>query len=123
MEGFVFKGVELRDDKILFSELKRIFGIGFARAKYLCATVGLSIYNRAKHLNDYYFELLSFLIRTYYGTDMFLMRLDDNKRRDFLAFKSYKAIRFVAGLPIRGQRTRSNSRTSKALKIDFKYKY
>lgn len=108
---------------MFYTELARVYGIGFARANYLCSLVGVSHINRVGDLNNYYFELLAALIKLYYGTDMFLLRMEDNKLREFLAFKSYKAVRFSAGLPIRGQGTHTNARTAKALKKDLKYRY
>lgn len=57
-------------------------------------------------------------MKQYYGTDLFLKRIRENALKFFLTFKSYKAIRFSAGLPIRGQHTHNNARTSKNFKFN-----
>lgn len=122
MKQFIFKDVELVNSRLLYTELARIYGVGQNRAKYLCYLLGISGFSRVEDINYYYFELISYLLKIYYGTDIFLLRMEDNKLRNFLSFKSYKAIRFSAGLPVRGQRTHTNSRTSKVLRSNFKYR-
>lgn len=96
--------------------LRRIPGIGLSRANYLCDLVGISAVSRTEAVNPFLFAVLVSLIKEYYGTDVFLKRMRENSLKDFLAFKSYKSIRFAAGLPIRGQHTHTNAKTTKALR-------
>lgn len=110
---YTYKDTELRGNKVFRVALKKIPGIGLARANYLCDLVGLSATCKTEFLNNYLFSVLVFLIKEHYGTDVFLKRIRENNLKDFLAFKSYKSIRFSAGLPIRGQHTHTNAKTAK----------
>jgi hypothetical protein len=60
----------------------------------LCDLIGLSANCKTEFLNNYLFSVLVFLIKEHYGTDVFLKRIRENNLKDFLAFKSYKSIRF-----------------------------
>ena len=113
---YTYKDTELKSGQVFRLALKKIPGIGLARANYLCDLVGLSSTCRTEFLNNYLFLVLIFLLKQYYGTDVFLKRMRENSLKDFLAFKSYKSIRFAAGLPIRGQHTHTNAKTAKNLK-------
>lgn len=110
---YTFRDVELSDNQVMVVALRKITGIGLSRASYLCAIVGLTRTCRVGFLNAYLFLIITFLIKQYYGTDVFLRRMRENRLKDFLAFKSYKSIRFAAGLPIRGQHTHNNAQTVK----------
>lgn len=114
---YTFKDTELAGKQIFRLALRKIPGIGVARANYLCDFVGLSATCRTDHLNSYLFFVLVHLIKQYYGTDVFLKRVRENNLKDFLSFKSYKSIRFAAGLPIRGQHTHTNAKTTKNLRF------
>lgn len=114
---YTYKDTELAGHQVFRLALRKIPGIGIARANYLCGVVGLAPTSRTEALNAYLFSVLVFLIKQYYGTDVFLKRMRENSLKDFLAFKSYKSIRYAAGLPIRGQHTHTNAKTSKNLRI------
>ena len=113
---YTFKDFDLEDGKVLRTALTRIPGVGLSRASYLCDTSGLSSDCRVDSVNPYFFFVITFLIKQYYGTDVFLKRMRENRLKRFLAFKSYKAIRYAAGLPIRGQHTHTNAKTAKNMK-------
>jgi len=113
---YTFKDVDLLDKQILRVALKKISGVGLARADYVCSFVGLSANCRTGYLNYYLFFVIAYLLKQYYGTDIFLKRMRENRLKDFLSFKTYKSIRFAAGLPIRGQHTHTNAQTAKRLK-------
>lgn len=114
---YTFKDVDLSDKQVLAAGLRRIGGVGFARANYLSSLVGLADGVRVSYINLYFFFVITFLLKQYYGTDVFLKRMRENRLKDFLAFKSYRSIRFAAGLPIRGQHTHTNAKTAKNLRL------
>lgn len=114
---YTFKDIDLTDKQILTAGLRRIGGVGFARANYLSSLVGLADGVRVSYINLYFFFVITFLLKQYYGTDVFLKRMRENRLKDFLAFKSYRSIRFSAGLPIRGQHTHTNAKTAKNLRL------
>jgi len=94
--------------------LTRIFGIGLKRASYICDLIGLSQGCDVSLLNKYKFALLIGLIKKYYGIELILKRSRFNKLKRFLSYKSYNSMRLKFGLPIRGQKTHNNARTSKS---------
>lgn len=114
--NYIYKDVEFLDAQVFRTALRKIYGIGSVRSNFLCDLVGLSKICRTEFVNSYYLFVILFLIKDYYGTDVFLKRMRENRLKDFLSFKSYKSIRFSAGLPIRGQHTHTNARTAKFLK-------
>lgn len=114
---YTYKDTELRAKRVFRAELKKIPGIGLMRANYLCSLVGLVAGCRTEAINSYLFFVLVFLIKQYYGTDVFLKRMRENSLKEFLSFKSYKSIRFSAGLPIRGQHTHTNAKTTKSFRF------
>lgn len=119
---YTFKDVDFSAKHGLPFALKKIHGIGSARASYICALAGLSLNNRIGFLNSYEFFVITFLLKQYYGTDVFLKRMRENRLKDLLSFKSYRSIRFAAGLPIRGQHTHNNAKTAKRLKVGTRNK-
>lgn len=114
---YTFKDVNLSEKQVLSAGLRRIVGVGLMRANYLSALVGLATGTRVSYINLYFFFVITYLLKQYYGTDVFLKRMRENRLKDFLAFKSYKSIRFAAGLPIRGQHTHTNAKTAKNLRL------
>lgn len=114
---YTFKDIDLTAKHGVPFALKKIHGIGLARADYICSFVGLARTNRVGFLNSYEFFVITYLLKQYYGTDVFLRRMRENRLKEFLSFKSYRSIRFAAGLPIRGQHTHNNAKTAKRLKV------
>lgn len=117
---YTFKDTDLTDRQVLRFALTRINGLGLARASYLCDTIGLSKICRVGNLNLYFFFVLTDLLKRYYGTDVFLKRMRENRLKGFLSLKSYKSIRYSAGLPVRGQHTHTNAKTSKRFRFHSK---
>ena len=117
MTLYTFRDVEFGEMQTLAVALRKITGIGLSRASYMCATVGLAKTCRIGFMNYYIFSVITFLVKQYYGTDVFLRRMRENRLKDFLSFKSYKSIRFAAGLPIRGQHTHNNAQTLSLIHI------
>lgn len=113
---YTFKDIDFSLKQGLPFALKKIHGIGFARARYVCALAGVAMNNRVGFLNFYAFFIITFLIKQYYGTDIFLKRMRENRAKELLSVKSYKSIRFAAGLPVRGQHTHNNAKTAKRIK-------
>lgn len=113
---YTFRDIDLAGNHGITFALNRIHGIGLARATYICALAGLSLNNKVSYLNSYAFFVVTFLLKQNYGTDVFLKRMRENRLKDLLTYKSYRSIRFAAGLPVRGQHTHNNAKTAKRLK-------
>ena len=113
---YTFRDVEFGEKQIMSVALRRVIGVGLSRSNYTCSVVGLTKTCRVGFVNYYAFFVITYLLKQYYGTDVFLKRMRENRLKEFLSFKSYKSIRFAAGLPIRGQHTHTNAQTAKQLR-------
>lgn len=110
---YYFGSKVIDDSRIIVPALSSIFGIGNARAKYVCALAGLDTSLRVRDLSMFYFYMLTYFIKYYYSTEMSLVRKRANRRKSFLSLKSHLSTKFNAGLPLRGQRTHNNAKTRK----------
>ncbi len=109
-------GVDIPREKRLEISLTYIFGIGRTRAKEICDGVGISRDTRVRDLTE---EEVAQL-RTYIDGNL---KVEGDLRREVAAdikrkveIGSYEGLRHRRGLPVRGQRTRTNARTRKGPK-------
>jgi small subunit ribosomal protein S13 len=106
-------GVDLPRDKRMEVALTYIFGIGRTRALETLAAAGVSPDKRARDLTDEEIVALRNHIENNYKVEGDLRRevLADIRRK--VEIGCYAGIRHRRGLPVRGQRTRTNARTRK----------
>jgi len=111
-------GVDLPREKRLEVALTYIYGIGRTRAQQLLAETGLSPDLRVHQLGD---EELVKLRDAIEGNDE--IKIEGDLRREVQAdirrkieIGSYQGSRHRQGLPVRGQRTKTNARTRKGPK-------
>ncbi len=109
-------GVDIPREKRLEISLTYIFGVGRTRAKEICDGVGISRDTRVRDLTE---EEVAQL-RTYVDGNL---KVEGDLRREVAAdikrkveIGSYEGLRHRRGLPVRGQRTRTNARTRKGPK-------
>jgi small subunit ribosomal protein S13 len=109
-------GVDLPRDKRVEIALTYIFGIGRTRANETLAATGISPDKRARDLTDEEIVALREHIEANYRVEGDLRRevTADIKRK--VEIGCYAGIRHRRGLPVRGQRTRTNARTRKGPK-------
>lgn len=114
---FSFRDKELAVQREFRSSLKRIFGIGFARASWFAARFGLGYPFFSSFLNSYYMTnilgLLNFILRS----ETKIRRAIDIRIRLLKDLGHWKGKRHSLFLPTRGQRSRTNARTQKRLKF------
>jgi small subunit ribosomal protein S13 len=109
-------GVNLPNQKRLEVGLTYIYGIGGSTARQVCAALGLSPDTKVRDLTDDEVTRL----RAYIDSD--LQVEGDLRRERQQAIKrlgdigSYRGIRHRRGLPVNGQRTKTNARTRKGPK-------
>ena len=109
-------GVDLPREKRLEIGLTYIFGIGRTRAKEILAATGISGDVRVKDLNDEQLVAMRDFIEGNYETEGDLRRSVAADIRRKIEIGSYQGRRHRMGLPVRGQRTRTNARTRKGKK-------
>ncbi len=106
-------GVDLPREKRLEVALTYIFGIGPTRAKETLEATGISGDLRVHELNDDHLVALRDHIEANYQTEGDLRREIAADIRRKIEIGSYQGRRHRAGLPVHGQRTRTNARSRK----------
>ena len=106
-------GIDIPDNKRLEISLTYIFGIGLKRSNEILAKLGLDPDMRAHKLTEDNIAKLNALLQTEYITEGDLRRQVQNNIKRLINIHSYRGMRHRLGLPVRGQRTRTNSRTRK----------
>jgi small subunit ribosomal protein S13 len=109
-------GVDLPRDKRMEVALTYIFGIGRTRALASLAATGISPEKRSRDLTDDEVVALRDFIEANYKVEGDLRREVQSDIRRKMEIGSYQGIRHRRGLPVRGQRTRTNARTRKGPK-------
>jgi small subunit ribosomal protein S13 len=104
-------GVDLPRDKRVEIGLTYIFGIGLTRAKAVIAKTGVNPDTRVKDLSDADVTLLRECVEGDYQIEGDLRRWESMNIKRLVDIGSYRGRRHRMGLPVRGQRTRTNART------------
>ena len=109
-------GVDLPREKRLEIALTYIYGVGRTRAKETLAATGISGDIRVHQLTDDQLVALRDHLEASYETEGDLRRSVAADIRRKIEIGSYQGRRHRMGLPVRGQRTRTNARTRKGKK-------
>ena len=106
-------GVNIPDDKKLKISLRYIYGIGPTRAMEIITALKMDPEQRVKELaEDDLAKIRSYIEKNYLVEGKLRQEIRENIRR-LKDIKCYRGIRHIIGLPVRGQRTRHNARTTK----------
>ncbi len=109
-------GVEIPRDKPVSVALTYIYGIGRARAMDAVRAVGLDPQRRVKDLTDQeVVKLREYVENTWKLEGELRAEVQANIKR-LMDIGCYRGLRHRRGLPVRGQRTRTNARTRKGPK-------
>ncbi len=109
-------GVDLPRDKRVEIGLTYIFGIGRSSAKEILKSTGINPDTRIRDLTDDEVAKLRKIIDTDYEVEGDLRRQVSLDIKRLMEIGSYRGIRHRRGLPVRGQRTKTNARTRKGPK-------
>ncbi|GAB3518035.1 30S ribosomal protein S13 [Arthrobacter monumenti] len=109
-------GVDLPREKRLEVALTYIYGVGKTRALKTLADTGISADVRVKDLSDDQLVQLRDYIEATFQVEGDLRREVAADIRRKVEIGSYQGIRHRRGLPVRGQRTKTNARTRKGPK-------
>ncbi|MFN6513237.1 MAG: 30S ribosomal protein S13 [Nostoc sp. CreGUA01] len=104
-------GVDLPRDKRVEIGLTYIYGIGLSRSQEILATTGVNPDTRVKELSDSDVAKLRAEIETNYEVEGDLRRWESMNIKRLVDIGTYRGRRHRMGLPVRGQRTRTNART------------
>src|ERR1700728_3553097 len=106
-------GVDVPDNKRLEISLTYIFGLGRHLANEVIAKLGLDPNIRAHKLTQDDIARINSLLQSEYIVEGDLRRQVQNNIKRLVSIHSYRGLRHRVGLPVRGQRTRTNARTRK----------
>ncbi|MDR5684016.1 MAG: 30S ribosomal protein S13 [Armatimonadota bacterium] len=109
-------GVDLPRDKRVEVALTYIYGIGRSRAYDVIMRAGVSPDTRVRNLTEEEVSRLRDTIERHYKVEGDLRRDVAMSIRRLVEIGSYRGLRHKRGLPVRGQRTRTNARTRKGPK-------
>jgi small subunit ribosomal protein S13 len=104
-------GVDLPRDKRVEIGLTYIYGIGLTRSKQILAATGVNPDIRVKDLSDADVAALREAVESNYEVEGDLRRLEAMNIKRLMDIGTYRGRRHRLGLPVRGQRTRTNART------------
>ncbi len=109
-------GVNLPNQKRLEIGLTYIYGIGPTGARNICAALDLSPDEKIKDLTDEEVTKLQRHIDDQYQVEGDLRRERQQAVKRLIEIGAYRGIRHRRGLPVNGQRTKTNARTRKGPK-------
>jgi small subunit ribosomal protein S13 len=106
-------GVDIPNEKRTVISLTYLYGVGPVVARELCQKAGINPDKLAREINDEELARLSGLLETDYTVEGPLRRQIGQNIARLREIKCYRGIRHRVGLPVRGQRTKTNARTRK----------
>jgi small subunit ribosomal protein S13 len=106
-------GVDIPNDKPTHISLRYIFGIGPSLALRLCDQAHVDPQRRAKQLSDDEISRLATILDREYTVEGPLRRQVQQNIARLRDIGCYRGMRHKRGLPVRGQRTKTNARTRK----------
>ena len=109
-------GVDIPNDRPTVVALTYLYGVGPKIASELCLKAGVDPTARAKELKEDEIARLAALLDNEYVVEGQLRRQVQQNIARLNAIKCYLGIRHRKGLPVRGQRTKTNARTRKGPK-------
>lgn len=105
--------IKIKDSLTLVNGLREVYGINRYRAEFFCKQLGISKNCRVKTLaNNKVTKLLKLLESSKFVLNVDLKKLNDFNLKRLTNIKSYRGLRRVRGLPLRGQRTHTNAKTA-----------
>ena len=109
-----FLETQLPEQKSVYFALTKIYGIGKTTAFVICKKLGFSINLKIKDLTqEQTIEMLQLIDSLNLKLNNELKKLKSLTLKNLVSIKSYKGLRRVRGLPVRGQRTHTNAKSAR----------
>ena len=104
-------GINIPDNKKIEYSLPYIYGIGLSSARKIVKLAQVDPNKRARELNPQEVNRLKEIIEKSYKIEGDLRREIMTNLKSLKEIGTYRGLRHIRGLPVRGQRTKTNSRT------------
>lgn len=108
-------GIDLPKNKRIDIALTYIYGIGLSRSKEILKKININL-KPVRDLNDTEVTSIRYILDSDYLIEGDLRRFESLNIKRLMEINSYKGKRHRIGLPLRGQRTRTNARTRRGIK-------
>ncbi|TCO82300.1 SSU ribosomal protein S13P [Plasticicumulans lactativorans] len=105
-------GINIPVNKHVVIALQSIYGVGTTRARLICANAGVAPETKVKDLVEAQVEVLRAEVAKFVVEGDLRREVSMNIKR-LMDLGCYRGLRHRRGLPLRGQRTRTNARTRK----------
>lgn len=109
-------GIDIPRDKKIKVSLTYIYGIGRTKAEQILDEAGIDLETRTYDLTDDEVQAIRNIISTDYKVEGALRTEKNMNIKRLMDIGSYKGLRHRRGLPVNGQRTKTNARTRKGKK-------
>ena len=109
-------GVDLPRDKRVLIGLTYIFGIGRATSQQILDAIGIDVGTRVRNLTEDEVNRIREFIDNNVKVEGDLRREVTTNIKRLIEINCYRGVRHRRGLPVRGQRTKTNARTRKGVK-------
>jgi len=109
-------GVNIPEDKKIWFGLTKIYGIGRTSAFNILQKAGVSPEKRGHELTEAEITAIRKIVESEYKVEGELRKEIQLNIKRLIDLGTYRGLRHIRGLPVRGQRTRSNARTRKGPK-------
>ncbi|OUT55131.1 MAG: 30S ribosomal protein S13 [Rhodopirellula sp. TMED11] len=109
-------GVDIPNDKPIQYSMTYLFGVGLHTAREVCEKLGIDPTRQASELGEDELGQMAAMLERDYTVEGPLRRLVTTNISRLREIRSYRGMRHRMGLPVRGQRTKTNSRTRKGPK-------
>lgn len=109
-------GATLPATKNLWVALQKVYGIGETRARSLCFAIGATPFTKASELRPFHLSQLYAAVEARYTVGNDLRTAQRSAIQRLIRIRSYRGMRHLQRLPVRGQRTHTNARTQKKMR-------
>lgn len=110
-------GVDIPREKRIDASLPYLYGVGPVNAKKILTEANIDFNRRAKDLTDEEIARITVIIQNNYIVEGDLRREVSENIKRMMDLGNYRGLRHRKGLPVNGQRTKTNSRTRKGRKV------
>lgn len=112
---------EISNSKKVKTSLKDVYGLGDTTTNKICSKLGISKNSRICDLPDFKIkQIVNFLDFSQLFISSNLKKKKIKVSKNLVSIKSVRGIRKLKGLPVRGQRTHTNAKTSRKRQIFIK---
>ncbi len=109
-------GIDIPNDRKIVISLTYLYGVGGQTARELCHKAAVDPDKKARDISDQEISRLTAILERDYVVEGPLRRQVQQNINRLRDIRCYRGIRHRVGLPVRGQRTKTNARTRKGPK-------